>query len=203
MSSYSDLQQRIANDYLNRSDYTDQIKRAILAAIRHYERRRWRFNETATAIACSAGQSYLSLPSNYLAEDFLQISASGGLMPMLETDLQGILELRQTSSTGIPTHYCIHQNRIEIAIVPDSAYSCPLYYIKTLTELSADSDSNAWTQGLHQDLIVHHATKMLWANTIRNTAEATKHADLERLVESQLSMEQMQFSHTGIKPTQF
>jgi hypothetical protein len=203
MSSYSDLQQRIAQDYLNRSNFTDQIKRAILAAIRFYERQRWRFNETSTAIACSAGQSFLALPSNYLAEDFLQISASGGLMPLLQTDLQGILELRQTSSTGIPTHYCIQQNRIEIAIVPDSAYSCPLYYIKTLTELSADSDTNAWTTGLHQDLIVHHATKLLWANTLRNTQEAVKHADLERLAMSQLSMEQMQFSHLGLKPTQF
>ena len=203
MSSYSDLQSRIADDYINRSDFTPQIKRAILAAIRHYERQRWRFNETSTAINSVANQSYLALPSNFLAHDYLQISAAGGLMPLIPTNFESILTLRQTSATGIPTHYTIQQNRIEIAIVPDSAYSCPLYYLKALPELSADADSNAWTTGLHQDLIVYHATKLIWANTLRNAAEASRFAQLEQMVMSRLDMEQMQFDHGKLTPTTF
>lgn len=203
MSSYSDLQQRVASDYINRSDFTNEIKRAILASIRFYERTRWRFNETATAIACSAGQAYIALPSNFLVKDYLQISASGGLMPLWQTDIQGILELRQTSATGIPTHYHIRQNRIELAIVPDSAYSIPLYYLKTLPELSADADTNSWTTGLHQDLICYHAAAEIWSNTLRNATEASRFKQLEAMALSQLGMEQMQFDHTGTKPTQF
>jgi hypothetical protein len=203
MSTYADLQQRIAEDYLNRSDFTNQVKRAILSAIRYYERQRWRFNETATAIATIAGQSYLALPANFLVLDALQISAYGTLSPLLPTNLDGLLTLRFTVDTGVPTHFYMRQNRIEIAVVPDSAYSCPLYYLKTLPELSADTDSNSWTSNLHQDLIVYHATKLLWSNTLRNPNEASRYAQLEQLTMSQLSLEQLQFDHLGLTPTQF
>ncbi|HEX7766510.1 MAG TPA: hypothetical protein VF443_07330 [Nitrospira sp.] len=203
MSTYADIQQRIADDYINRSDFTNQIKRAILAAIRFYERRRWRFNETVTSIATVAGQNYIALPSNFLIFDALQISASGSLLPMDPIDLGGLLVMQNTSATGIPSHYNIRQNRIGIAVPPDSAYSCPLYYIKSLDALSADADSNAWTDGLYQDLIAYHAAKQIWANTLRNKQEALTYAALERDTLTQLSMDQMQFNHTGLKPTQF
>lgn len=203
MSTYADLQQRIADDYINRSDFTNQVKRAILAAIRYYERLRWRFNETATAIATSAGQSYISLPSNFLVLDALQISAFGSLSPLEPTNLDGLLTLRLAGVTGVPTHFYLRQNRIEIAVAPDGIYSCPLYYIKTLPELSADTDSNAWTTNLHQDLIAYHAAKLIWSNTLRNANEAIRYAQLEQTTISQLSLEQMQFTHLGITPTAF
>ena len=203
MSTYSDLVSRIASDYINRSDFTNEIKRAILASIRYYEVERWQFNETSTAITTTVNQGFVALPSNYLAVDYLQISAAGGLMRLLPTDLESVLTLKQTSSTGIPTHYCVHGGHIEIAIVPDSAYSCPLHYIKTLPELSADTDSNGWTNGLFQDVIAYHAAKEIWSNTLRNANEASRFAQLEQMAVSRLNLKRAQYEHTGIRPTYF
>jgi hypothetical protein len=203
MSTYLDLQNRIAQDYLNRSDFTDQIKRAIQAAIRHYERRRWRFNETASTIAASAGQTFLTLPANFLTLDYLQISAFGSLTHLKQRTWAEVLEMRAGSSNGFPTDYCIYQDQIELALVPDSAYNCPLYYIKSLTELSADGDTNSWTNGVLQDLIVYNATKQLWGTVLRNTNEAIKFAHLEMTALQVLDMEQVQFRNVRLSHTDF
>jgi hypothetical protein len=203
MSTYSELQQRVATDYLNRGDFTDQVKRSIKAAIRHYERRRWRFNETSSAIACSAGQTFISLPSNFLVLDTLQITYAGSRSKLHPREFDFILEMNAASATGVPTDFALRSNRIELAVVPDSAYSCPLYYIKSLTELSADSDTNSWTTGAHEDLIVYHATKLMWANVLRNTEEAMKYGQLEALALNTLDGEYLQYSSQGITPTRF
>lgn len=202
MSTYSELQQRVA-DYINRSDFTSQIKQELKQAIRSLERQRWRFNETSTALVASAGQAFLALPSNYLVFDYLEISLTGGIVPFTQSDLATILEMRATSTTGIPTHFTIYADQIEIAIKPDSAYSCPLHYIKSLPELSADGDTNSWTNGLFQDAIVYHAAKQIWGLVLRDQKEASIFAALERDTISLLSMENMQFHHTGITPTRF
>ena len=203
MSTYLELQQRIASDYLNRTDYTNEVKRSILAAVRHYERRRWRFNETISDLAASAGQTFLTLPSNFLVLDRLEVVADGDRWSLNERSLDYIRDRQDTSATNAPTDYHLRSNRIELADVPDSAYSCPCYYIKTLSELSADADSNSWTTGAMQDVIVYHATKLMWANVIRNSQEAIKYAALEKESLSVITSENEQFSHAYIRPTQF
>lgn len=203
MSTFLEVQQRIASDYLNRSDYGNEVKRSILAAIRYYERRRWRFNETASSIACSSGQTFVSLPANFLVLDHFRINATGGSYELHREDLADLLDMRADSSTGIPTHYTIQANKIELFAIPNSAYSCPLYYIKSLTELSADADTNAWTQGGMQDLIAYHATKLMWRNVIRNEKEAKLHSRLEATALMIVSAEMDQFNFTSLKPTRF
>lgn len=203
MSTYLELQQRVSRDYLNRTDYDSEVKRSILQAVRHYERRRWRFNETSTALTTSAGQTFLTLPANFLVLDYLQVTQSGTRTQLEPDDLDSILEMRASSATGVPTNFTIYQNRIELFAIPDSAYSCPCYYIKTLSELSADADSNSWTTGAMQDVIAHHAAKLMWANLIRNEKEALKHHQLEQAALSTITSEFEQFALRSLKPTQF
>lgn len=201
MSTYLELQQRVRDDYLNRGDLDDAVKRSILAAVRFYERRRLRFNQTSTAIACSAGQSFLSLPGNFLTEDVFRIESQS--IDLQRDELDNILHMRAFSATGIPTHYAIYGAKFELATIPDSAYSANLFYIKTLSALSADADTNGWTSGLAQDVIVYHATKLMWSNVIRNDREAAKNAALEREALANLMSEHEQYTFSKLQATRF
>lgn len=203
MSTYGEIQDRISQDYLNRSDYGAEVRRAILAAVRYYERRRWRFNETASSLTTSAGQSYLTLPSNFLVLDKLKITYSGSTNNLDRQDLDYILDMRDNASQGVPTDFTIRAQKIELAVVPDSAYACPLYYIKSLSALSASTDSNAWTTGIMEDVIVYHATKLMWANVIRNDQEAAKYKALEDQAVAIASSDLEQYTISTLKPTRF
>lgn len=173
MSSYLELQQRVEG-YINRTDFRAEVKQEIQSAIREYEGERWRFNQTSTAMATSAGQSFLSLPSNFLILDSIEIDL-GSRIPLDNRDLDYILQMRASSATGSPTDFTIYNDQIELAVVPDSAYSVTCRYIKTLAVLSADSDTNEWTTGVMQDVIVHCATYSIFDTIIRDEKQAFKH----------------------------
>ena len=165
MATYKDLQDRINMDYLNRYDLQGETRRAILNAIRTYEAARYWFNEAQTAMACSAGQSYVNVPSDFLILDRLELTYSGASTRLIETSFADIRAMNAVSATGQPTHYNYHGDRFEVAIIPDSAYAVPCYYVKQLATLSADSDSNAWTNEAG-NLITHTACLDLLSNVI-------------------------------------
>lgn len=203
MSTFGEIQSRINSDYLNRTDLSAATQRSIFAAIRHYESQRFNFNETATTLATSAGQTFVSFPSNLIALDYIQITEASSDIELIYRDYDWIKRANVSRTQSVPTHYTIYQNRIELFPIPDSAYSIPVSYIKRLSQLSADSDTNAWTSGEAEDVIVYHATKLMWANVLRNTEEALKYAELERASKSELMRYREQMPHLVIKATDF
>jgi hypothetical protein len=203
MSNFGEIQSRINTDYLNRTDLSAATQRAIFAAIRHYESQRFNFNETATALATSAGQSFVTFPSNLITLDYLQITDVSCDVALIYRDYDWIKRANVTRTQSIPTHYTIYQNRIELFAIPDSAYSLPVAYIKRFPQLSADADSNPWTSGEAEDVIVYHATKLMWANVLRNTDEALKYAELERASKSELMRYREQMPHLVIRASSF
>ena len=203
MSTYLEVQNRVNNDYLNRSGFGSETKRAIQAAIRNYEYRRWTFNETATALTTSSSQSYVTIPSNFLVLDDLRITISGEDLPLDRQDAQTLRDWNTANTFGQPTDYAIYQNRFEFFPVPNSAWSVQTYYIKSLTVLSADSDTNAWIQGAMEDVITYHAAKLMWATVVRNDKEALKFAALETAALSNLTSHLEQRTTRRIKATKF
>ena len=181
MSTYVELQNRINLDYLNRgTTLVSETKRAIQASIRQHERKRWWFNETSTAIVTVASQTYATLPSNFLVLDLLQITVSSMDYKLVQKDLGWIRAANASRVTGEPTHFAYYNDRIELFPIPNSAYSLPVYYIKSLTALSADSDTSAWTEGVTEDLIVYGATKNMMATVLHDNDGAAVYAGLER-----------------------
>src|SRR5438046_3558632 len=82
MPTLQDIQDRISLDYLNRTNLNAVVVRAVQAAIRHYERKRWPWMETTTTLTASNGQLTLTVPSDFLSLDLLEIqfqSATYGL----------------------------------------------------------------------------------------------------------------------------
>lgn len=203
MSTFIEVQNRVNDDFLNRN-LGAETRRAIQAAVRHYERRRWSFNETSTALTTSSSISYLTLPSNFLILDDLRITYGTETLPLIAVNPQYIRDNRVSSNNGVPTGYAIYRNRIELLPTPDSAYSAPLYYIKSLDTLSADSDTNAWITGAMEDLTAYHAAKLLWATVLRNDREAAKFAALEQTSLSNVTSHTEQRLTPGrITPTRF
>lgn len=203
MSTFIEVQNRINGDFLNRN-YGAETRNAIKAAVRAYERHRWTFNETSTALTTSAGQAFVSLPSNLLILDDIRITINGESIPLLPRDPQFVRDSNMSNVRGQPVFYALYQNRAELSLIPDSAYSIPVYYVKSLPELTADTDTNAWITGAMEDVIAYHAAKLVWGTVIRNDTEAAKFQKLENdAVTNVESHHEQRRTPNRLKPTQF
>lgn len=204
MATFKELQDRIALDYLNRTDLGAEIKRAIQNTIRCYEGQRFWFNETATTTACVANTSYVTVPSDFLALDRLEITHSGARIELDRVAYSELRELNVTSATGQPTHFAYRGDRFELALVPDSAYPVTVSYLHCLTTLSADTDTNAWTNAA-QNLVVHGAVVELLMGVL-SPADPTKvnyHQQMLKMALDELhSRNSMRISYR-IEATQF
>lgn len=167
--TYLDLQSRIADD-LSRTDLTSQIKENILLAIQNYKHERFWFNEASTTLTATLSSAQVAAPTGILEIDKLYITISSTNIELIQKDLNTIVEYRPTTN-GRPLSYAYYGNQFELDRKSDSAYSLPLYYLKELSALSADADTNAWTTDA-EDLIVFHAEKGLYANVIKDTEKA-------------------------------
>lgn len=177
MSTYGELQARIADDLI-RDDLTSQIQQNILLAIQHYKNERFWFNETEATDAMTVGSAQVGAPSDLLRIDHLYIVISGKNVELMPKDLNTILEYRPTTN-GRPRAYCFHRNQFEFDRQANDTYTLRLYYVKELTALSSSSDTNGWTTD-GEDLIVFHAEKKLYANVIKDQAKAVVAAAQER-----------------------
>lgn len=157
MGTYRDLQDRITLDYLNRTNLGDAVKRAIKNAIKHYEVRRFWFNETSTALTTTASQSFLDMPADLFKLDMLEITYSGATTALLEEPFSVIRAMNATSATSVPTHFATRGSHFEFALIPNAAYPITVQYMQTLTPLVGDLDTNAWTTEA-ENLICHAAT---------------------------------------------
>jgi hypothetical protein len=177
MSTYSDLQSRIADD-LNRTDLTSQIQQNILLAIQQYKNERFWFNETSATATTTTSSAQVGAPSDILSIDHLYIVISGVNIELMQRDLGDVIEYRPTTN-GRPRAFSYYRNQFELDRLADQAYTLKLYYLKELTALSAGTDSNGWTTD-GEDLIVFHAEKKLYANVIKDQAKAAVAAVQER-----------------------
>ena len=202
MPTFAQIQDRINLDYLNRSDLVNETKRSILSAIRYYEKKRWWFNETATALTTSAGQTYVTFPTNFLILDDLQITLNSADYSLSRRNIDFIREANTTRTQGQPTDFAIYQNRIELFPIPGSAYSLPIHYIKSLTALSADTDTNAWLS-VAEDCIVYRATMLMLLGAMGTPEKALPFAQLEAQSYKQLVSENEQRMNLRLHPTTF
>jgi hypothetical protein len=187
--TYFDLQTTINDDFLNR-DMGDVTRRAIKRAISTYESKRHFFNETMTTVACVSGDRFLSLPDDYFHLDRLEITCNAVQSELYERDFSTVRLMNLAPGTdGQPVIYAIRGNRIELAPAPDSAYSIDVYYLHTQPDLSADTDSNAWTNECF-NLIAHHAALDIMANVLQvaDQAKIANQTAFLKVAQSELAM---------------
>lgn len=174
MGTYLDLQTAIATD-LTRTDLTSQVKSAIIDAVRHYETSRFYFNVTRSmTFSTVVGQVA------YASADLAQIPYIIGLDTLFLVDNGRPFELEkyeadefewlQSTSTGNgrPSAYTYIDSQILLWPAPVAIYTMRPHMHYRLTELSGDTDTNAWTNDAEQ-LIRCHAKLLLYANLIEDT----------------------------------
>lgn len=203
MATFQEVQDRINNECLNRGTFQTETKTAIKAAIRHYEKRRWAFNETSVAVATSAGVGHVALPNNFLRLDHLQITVNDEELDLFRRSKSWILQANATRAQAQPTDYAIYQGRINLSAIPDAAYALPVHFIKKLPILDSAGSTNAFLEGEFEDVICYHAAKLVWGLSIRNTEEARKFAALEEMAMMSITEHIEQYIEGKIEPTEF
>lgn len=203
MLTYGDMQTRIA-DELGRSDLTEQIKKAILSAIDFYKDDRFWFNEGEVTFNTTAGLDHQAMPTTFGEIDEATVTVSGN---RYELDVVSYDIIRDrvllTTEQGQPDRIAVFEEDIWYDPVPDQIYPIILSGLIYFTDLSALTDTNAWTNEAEQ-LIRHHAKADLFANVIRNDKEAGKMATLTGIFLSKLNQKTVQRTSSGkLKGTRF
>lgn len=167
MSTLLEMRSRIADD-LDRSDLDTQITKAINRAIEYYEKEHFFFNETSGTFVTVANQESYgtadSTPSDLLDVQVLTITESStNIYPLEKVPFDTIryLNTSGTSSPGIPYNWGYFREKFWFYPVPNAVYTMTVYYLKSYTALSADGDTNDWTEEA-EDLI--EARARWWLN---------------------------------------
>lgn len=168
MATFKEVQDRINLDYLNRSDLVSETKRSIVRAIKHYEKERFWFNLTATAIAIGTASTTVALPADFLALDFATVLNNGNQVPMTLRTFDRVAYQNAGGASGVPSEICYWRDGFAFSPKPASATSITVHYTHALPPLSADTDTNGWTSA-GEDLIVYRATYDMLANVLRVT----------------------------------
>ncbi len=175
MSSYLDLQSRIATD-LTRSDLPSQIANAIGDAVKFYERSRFWFNVTRSmTFNTVAGQAA------YGAADMAQIPLIVSLDKLFQVRMPGQIfaldryepdefEWLAGSSVGggVPTAFTYVDQQILLWPVPTAVYLLRPHMHYKFPPLVADRDTNPWCTDA-EELIRTHAKLLLYTDVIEDT----------------------------------
>lgn len=169
MSTYKNLQDRIANE-LNKTGLTSEIQLAIKSAIEFYGKNRFPWNVQTKTTTTTAGVEWLDVPDDFI-DDIDLILIDGTDRNALEKMPDGWITRVEgsTDDTGEPRYYAIYGGNIRLLPVPDAEYTLKLRYVYRHTELSADDDSNMWTQYDKAEALIRlHAKWDLCLNVIRS-----------------------------------
>ncbi|MGJ4954624.1 hypothetical protein ACQR1H_03195 [Bradyrhizobium sp. HKCCYLRH2015] len=172
MGSYLDLQNSIASD-LTRDDLGSQIRGAIQDAIKQYERQRFWFNttrsmtfQTVAGQTAYTGADLAQIPYAIRIDDlFLRWSTS--TFPLDREEPDKFEFLTGLPNRGKPTTWTYVDNQIMLWPIPLMAYTVRPHMHYRLTPLSADTDSNAWTNEA-ENLIRAHAKLILYTNVVED-----------------------------------
>jgi hypothetical protein len=153
MASFLDLQTSIADD-LTRNDLQSQVKRAVLNAVKQYERSRFWFNvtrkktfPTVVGQAEYTGADLAEIP-NIIKIDHLFIHRTAtDAVPLTwyEPDQFEMLAARGATSRGTPTSYSYSDGAILLYPTPLQVFTIRPHMHFRFPVLSGDDDSNPWT----------------------------------------------------------
>lgn len=178
MSTYLEMQDRIAYEVRAQSSAASSgieapIQRAILSAIKFYERRRFYFNTRLTdTFALVANQEYygssdlaaipnlITIDDMYVTVDSIRYHVTPAPFSIIAGAQDGLL------TRDPPYRYAYHAQQIRMFPIPAAARTATMATHYRLTALSSGSDTNAWTDDA-EELIRNHAEADLWSMILR------------------------------------
>lgn len=229
-ATYIELQRAIADELGNRTDLLSPlsdssltlspIQNAVASAIAKWERESFYFNEsfdyTVPLFTTVAGQEFYTsadataiADTPYILELSLLINATRSAIT--QRSWQYIDQMPTTpTSRGMPTDWAYFAQQIRLYPIPDGAYPVRASRQKRIDALSADDDSNAWTEDAY-DLIRSEAKLILAREVLHDDDIAARMtmaiygnpASGERGYLGALKAETMRRARSRIKPTSF
>jgi hypothetical protein len=194
MTTYGDMQSRIADELIDEAITTTHITRAIQTAIKHYQREPFWFNNRIATFATVADQEYYSSTDPADFENIVRIDAmsvansTGSLAKMYGLENSLIEDVQDGTVTGIPKQYSRYANRIRLYPIPDDAYTITMRYIYKLDALSADTDTNAWVDEC-EELIRQAAKRVLCIDVLMADDMAARFATIEKIAYDRIRKE--------------
>ena len=175
-------------DDLNRTDLTAQASDAVVMAIRHFDRKRWWFSESSATFTTTSTTSTYPLATDFRAMDYVEVRWPGDNWQELKSRDFGTVKrmLEGQTVTGYPEVYALRDSSLELAYQPNSEYLVRYYYLKALTDLTAEA-SNSWTTDC-KDLIRAHAARTVALRTLHDVElaqvlAAVEQEEYQRLIE--------------------
>lgn len=184
MADYATMRTRIADEMANDGDITTaQINYAIQDAIKFYERREWWFNTASSTFTTVANQEYYTSSDWSVLDDQVQIDTmtityNNVISPLKALAFEEINDAQNGYIIAVPRNFAYYQQSIRLYPIPYGAYTITVKYSKRLTALSADSDTNAWTNEA-EELIRQSAKRRIALNYLSADDLASRFAVLE------------------------
>jgi hypothetical protein len=212
MATFEEMRAEIADDVDDTTgEYGDQIRRAILAAIRYCERDTYYFNETRdeTFLTVTDQQWYdgndnAQIPTLVRIQR-AYINYNGQNLDLIRTTPDEIEVMSDTlSAKGKPTSWAYFGQRIRLYPVPDTAYTVRLQIGPyRLDPLVSNGDTNAWLTEAW-DMVKAQAKHILNRDTLKNDADALKYLAVYEDQKAALKAETSSRNGTGqFRPTRF
>ncbi|TBG78618.1 hypothetical protein ELG76_04180 [Rhizobium leguminosarum] len=184
MTTFGDINAAIADDIDDTTgEYSAQISRAVLAAIRYCERNTYYFNETRdVTFPTVQGQEWYDAADNANIPTLVHIvdawseDANGDRDPLRRATPQEMELLSDNSaSIGEPYAYTYFGQRIRIYPIPAAtSYTIRLQLGPyRLTPLSGDTDTNAWLSEAY-DMVKARAKYILAKDTLKDAIVAAE-----------------------------
>lgn len=182
MTTYGTMKARIA-DETSASGLSSQIASAIQSAIDHYAHKRFEFNQGELSFQTIEGQTaygavaHADIP-NIQQIDAAKITGTGWGYDLTPTAFSEIYTSLEYTGNSIPTSIAYHDLNVHLAPRPAGGYTVKIAYIKKLSALSDDADTNAWMT-LGEALIRYRAEKTLFNDVLRQYEDADRASVLE------------------------
>ena len=134
LSTFTELKDAIA-DWLDRSDLTARIPDFItLAEARLNRDLRIRPMEVRSTMETTSGQQYFNLPGGYIQMRNIQLNTNP-TAPLEYITPEMLDRLYGSSATGKPRAYSLIGDEIQLAPIPDSAYTLEMAFYEKFTAL--------------------------------------------------------------------
>lgn len=142
IATYSDLQSSVAS-WLNRSDLTALIPDFITLAENKLngDLENVRSMETKTTLTTTNGVATVALPTDLLEMKRLTLVGSYSI-PMKYLSPDELVADYSDNQTGKPVVFTVSGSNLELAPVPDGAYSLELTYFQKIPALSNSNPTN-------------------------------------------------------------
>lgn len=182
MSTFGQVVANIREDLDRGANYDPRIKRAIADAIYFYRNRRVGFNIKRAYAAVGSGAEYVSLPTDWIEADFMQLVDGTRRETLDEVTYDWIEDrLGPTDQRGEPYKYAIQNRTLRLYPIPERTYTLMFsfqYELKDVSVSASDEATNAWlTEG--EQLIRTHAKAELYVHYLGG-AEAVAMGQLLR-----------------------